>query len=407
MAAKRKRPVAVGGGRWKPIQLDDGLLNSLSHDGFSLVEEFDGPLDNSLLFSATQESCDDNQVYEYPGTERIPHICETNGDVKKKRKKSCNGRSTVGHPGDPSCVDEAAVAFVESGGKAEGSCKIGGRKKKRLSNNLKKPVAAAAGLVELDNKELATLHSSLSAWELECFLLDPAILRGLSDLKFLSPTPIQKLSLIPAARDWKDIVGAAETGSGKTLAFGLPIVHNVLLLQQRRQEKASETGMSENPADCCLLALIILPSRELAVQVHNHIQAISKHTTLRIVCVLGGMAVQKQKRLLAKSPEVVIGTPGRLWELMDPVRTDDTEACCLRDLAGLRFLVLDEADRLVEDGHFKEMDSILKSIYKAAGRLDQLQTFVFSSTLVLPQKYASRHKSEVNGGKRIGQILRL
>ena len=180
------------------------------------------------------------------------------------------------------------------------------------------------------------------------------------------------MAVLPTAmKGRKDIVGAAETGSGKTLAFGIPILAGILKDKEFDQKKAAkneeeESGNSNDDDDnneqveeeeneesvteeelddeenipglgCVkvidhipsvemmqkvarspnkLRALIITPTRELAVQIHQHLKAVAKYTGITMCLVIGGMAAPKQERLLNKGPDIVIGTPGRLWELM-------------------------------------------------------------------------------------------
>eukprot|EP00920_Eleutheroschizon_duboscqi_P024498 GHVT01060851.1.p2 GENE.GHVT01060851.1~~GHVT01060851.1.p2 ORF type:complete len:647 (+),score=112.64 GHVT01060851.1:8350-10290(+) len=274
-------------------------------------------------------------------------------------------------------------------------------------------------------EELPTLQDALHGnWGFNGALqLHPAILKALCELKYFKPTPVQQACILPAIRDRKDIVGAAETGSGKTLAFSLPIVASVLqgLLRRRerqegKREKSTSVGEAaaeessagaprEGVESRHLLALIILPSRELALQVTKACEAMAKWTTIRVVNVVGGMSVQKQHRLLSKHPEIVVGTPGRLWALMDPSGASSMERfegsladparAFLRNVSKLRHLVLDEADRLVGEGHYNEITSILSHIYSTItgpqrfkhSRPDQLQTFIFSATLALPQRF--------------------
>jgi ATP-dependent RNA helicase DDX24/MAK5 len=173
-------------------------------------------------------------------------------------------------------------------------------------------------------------------------------------------------------------------GSGKTLAYGLPILHK--LTKKREQEKRD--GVEK---DSRLKALLLAPTRELAVQVSDQLKLIAKHTPITVVPVIGGLAPQKQVRLLSKRPEVVVATPGRLWELINGVRQSHralhahpartlTHAFVdvvvmgvqgdpfLSDCTGLEFLVIDEADRMVETGHFLELKSILTLIQHPASR---------------------------------------
>ncbi|KJH52859.1 DEAD/DEAH box helicase [Dictyocaulus viviparus] len=213
-------------------------------------------------------------------------------------------------------------------------------------------------------------------------------------LRFESPTEIQRRVLPIAVRDRCDVLGAAETGSGKTLAYGIPIT--VRLLEMSEDFRSSKTGPK---------ALILAPTRELVMQVMKHVTVLLKYTDFKVLFyifqafpIVGGLAQVRQARILNKlKPEVIVATPGRLWAMMkDPV---DEEPGCqyLSDWAGLLCLVIDETDRMVEKGHFHELEDILKRVRKyVVGSLclfiflgsfkiiccsEKLQTLVFSATL--------------------------
>ncbi|KAI0587328.1 ATP-dependent RNA helicase MAK5 [Pyrenophora tritici-repentis] len=184
----------------------------------------------------------------------------------------------------------------------------------------------------------------VSAWdELE---LSEEMLGALAKLKFSKPTTIQK-STIPEILAGRDVIGKASTGSGKTLAFGIPIVESYL---------ASRSSASKEPEDKMPIALIIAPTRELAHQINAHLIALCAKGDFDppyIASITGGLSVQKQRRQLEKA-DIVVGTPGRLWEVIS-----DGQGL-LRKFKQIKFLVVDEADRLLSEGHFKEMGEILK-----------------------------------------------
>lgn len=165
----------------------------------------------------------------------------------------------------------------------------------------------------------------------------------------------------------RDIVGVAETGSGKTLAYSLPILQEILQTSAKQQGRRS------------LSALILCPTRELALQVRQHVGDVvyrastppsqlsrggaseedkkEKHIPrVNIVTICGGMSAQKQKRLLNASygVDIIVATPGRLWEMIQ----DEDEALA-KAIKGIKFLVLDEADRMIENGHFAELENIV------------------------------------------------
>ena len=289
----------------------------------------------------------------------------SSGDVREKAVKTKKGgKAKATAVAAPPALADAAAPTERADAAERGAGTLAQRgqqkKKKKLRGPRNKKKAAAlkqakeaqraaakgaeagdvagtdTGAVERSDVLPASGASSLAGTAWAAFGLHPLLERGLADLGFTSPTPIQSECVPSAARGRSDIVGAAETGSGKTLAFGLPVLHR--LLEERDALEAD--GLEP---DARLRALIICPTRELALQVKDHMASVAKHVGkgLRVVPIVGGMAQQKQERLLRARPAVVVATPGRLWELMS---NGDAH---LSDLSGLRFFVLDEADRMV------------------------------------------------------------
>ncbi|KAH4209625.1 ATP-dependent RNA helicase MAK5 [Parastagonospora nodorum] len=227
----------------------------------------------------------------------------------------------------------------------------------------------------------------VSAWEeLE---LSTKILESLAKLKFSKPTTIQA-STIPEIMAGRDVIGKASTGSGKTLAFGIPIIESYLASKSKSKDVKDKTP----------LALIIAPTRELAHQITAHLTALCAKGAFEaplIASVTGGLAVQKQRRQLEKA-DIIVGTPGRLWEVIS------TGHGLLEKVKQIRFLVVDEADRLLSQGNYKELGEILKILEKdapAEGEAEaeettevERQTLVFSATFQkgLQQKLAGKAK---------------
>ncbi|KAM3871370.1 ATP-dependent RNA helicase DDX24 [Diretmus argenteus] len=143
--------------------------------------------------------------------------------------------------------------------------------------------------------------------------------------------------------------------------------------------KAVENGSQSQP----LLGLVLTPTRELAVQVKHHIDAVAKFTDIRTAIVVGGMSQQKQIRMLKRRPEIVIATPGRLWELIKEKHPH------LLNLRQLKCLVIDEADRMVERGHFAELESLLEMLNTVHFN-PKRQVFVFSATLTMARSLPTR-----------------
>lgn len=142
---------------------------------------------------------------------------------------------------------------------------------------------------------------------------------------FTTPTPIQS-AVWPYLLAGRDCIGVAETGSGKTLAFGVPAIRRVssLPIEERR----------------CIKVLIVSPTRELAMQIHEHLEKLTKNDGLTTVCVYGGVPKEEQRRLL-KTATIVVATPGRLKDLMEEG---------VADIRKVDYLVLDEADRMLDKG---------------------------------------------------------
>ncbi|KAK4187194.1 putative ATP-dependent RNA helicase mak-5 [Podospora australis] len=230
--------------------------------------------------------------------------------------------------------------------------------------------------------------------------LSSEMLSAIGKLKFSKPTKIQKRA-IPEIIKGHDVIGKAATGSGKTLAFGIPIVESWL----------SKTAAAKKADDKHIpTALILAPTRELAHQITDHLkQLCSGLTNSPYICsVTGGLAVQKQQRQLEKA-DIIIGTPGRLWEVMS------TATAVLNSVKGIDFLVVDEADRLLKDGQFKEAEEILKALDRTVTNENNesdddesdeegeprhhRQTLVFSATFNknLQQKLAGKARFNLSG----------
>ncbi|XP_042377978.1 DEAD-box ATP-dependent RNA helicase 13-like [Zingiber officinale] len=262
-----------------------------------------------------------------------------------------------------------------------------------------------------DNEKLILDEDEVYAWkELRLHTL---LIKSIRRLGFKEPTPIQKACIPVAAHQGKDVIGAAETGSGKTLAFGLPILQR--LLEEREKEgrflDESNTSTKKVFHKGPLRALIITPTRELALQVSNHLKEAARFLDIQVVTIVGGMSTEKQERLLKRRPEIVVGTPGRLWEIMSAGEEH------LVELHSLSFFVLDEADRMIEKGHFHEMQSIIDMLPMVNGSSEQSakgtamcktvpnlqqkkrQTFVFSATIALSDNFRRKLKRGFSSSK--------
>ena len=182
--------------------------------------------------------------------------------------------------------------------------------------------------------------------------LEANILKAVQEAGYTEPTPIQTAA-IPPILAGQDVIGIAQTGTGKTAAFTLPMLMKlsaVLASSQRR----------------CTRALVIAPTRELVIQIEENIRAYGKHLPLRMATVYGGVGERPQMDALRSGVDIVVATPGRLIDLMG-------RRCA--DFSGLQFLVLDEADRMLDMGFLPPIRQIVRALPQ------KRQTLLFSATL--------------------------
>jgi ATP-dependent RNA helicase DeaD len=168
----------------------------------------------------------------------------------------------------------------------------------------------------------------------------PSILRGLAEAKFETPSEIQAL-LIPKALAGADLLGQARTGTGKTAAFGIPILQRV------------DKGLPTQ-------AIILVPTRELCVQVDAELKRLGQFTPIRSVPVYGGQKIVAQMKFLKHGPEILVGTPGRVIDLLDRR---------IINFNNVRFVVLDEVDRMLDIGFRDDIRNILSRVKGMKGRV--------------------------------------
>ncbi|MDF9842684.1 MULTISPECIES: DEAD/DEAH box helicase [unclassified Paenibacillus] len=179
------------------------------------------------------------------------------------------------------------------------------------------------------------------------FGLEPKVLQAITELGFEESTPIQEQA-IPIALTGADMIGQAQTGTGKTAAFGIPLISKI----SREDER--------------ITALVMTPTRELAIQVAEEIGKLSRFKGLRSLAIYGGQDIGRQIRGLKKKPQIIIGTPGRLLDHINrkTIRLDDVQT-----------IVLDEADEMLDMGFMEDIQSILKLVP------EERQTMLFSATM--------------------------
>ena len=174
----------------------------------------------------------------------------------------------------------------------------------------------------------------------DAFGLSEPLLRAVREIGYEKPTPIQ-VSAIPKVLSGADIMGAAQTGTGKTAGFALPVLENLRVFE----------SSSASPARHPVRALILAPTRELAMQNEENIRAYAKYTKLRVAVVYGGVDMREQAETLRAGVEVLIATPGRLLDLVEQKIVTLSQAA---------IVVLDEADRMLDMGFLPDISRILK-----------------------------------------------
>lgn len=203
-------------------------------------------------------------------------------------------------------------------------------------------------LVNLDAKPVSSdNHAEMSRLFSE-LNLDPRVLDGILDMGYREMTPIQEQA-IPLILEGNDLIGAAQTGTGKTAAFLIPLIDRLARLPKRETR-----------------ALILTPTRELALQIDEQMSGLAYHVGLSSTCIIGGMSFGHQEHSIRRKAELLIATPGRM---IDHLRFDHV------DFSTIEYLVLDEADRMLDMGFLPDVTKIIDGLPK------QRQTLLFSATI--------------------------
>jgi ATP-dependent RNA helicase RhlE len=183
--------------------------------------------------------------------------------------------------------------------------------------------------------------------------LAPPILRALKEKNYTEPTSIQTKA-IPTVLQGRDVLGSAQTGTGKTAAFAIPIIQQ-MMQEGNKQQKTPPIS-----------ALVVTPTRELAIQIADNFRAYAKHTPIRSTVIFGGVKQHSQERALQKGVDVLVATPGRLLDLMGQG---------FISLKQVKYFVLDEADRMLDMGFIHDIKKLLSELPK------QRQSLFFSATM--------------------------
>ncbi|KAK3900898.1 P-loop containing nucleoside triphosphate hydrolase protein [Staphylotrichum tortipilum] len=390
-----KRVTSVDSLKWKSVELPEMFDDAEGFYGLEEVEGVDIVRDGETVkFVAAAAESDDSE--EFGGFDDAP---EEAGEVPGKDASAAPADAVAqGASKDSKTKDKNAKP--QKGEKKEKEAKKQEQKKEKKAPKSQRskdadPELEANVFAQAANLEDEDDDIDVSQWvPLD---LSSQMLSSIGRLKFAKPTAIQTRA-IPHIMNGHDVIGKAATGSGKTLAFGIPIIES-WLAKAATGKQADETRKP--------IALILSPTRELAHQISDHLkQLCAGLTTSPYICsVTGGLAIQKQQRQLVKA-DIIIATPGRMWEVMSSGKS------VLESLRGIEFLVVDEADRLLKDGQFKEAEEILKALDRTEPGAEEddeesddetprshRQTLVFSATFnkALQQKLAGKGRYNLLG----------
>ncbi|PNS14902.1 ATP-dependent RNA helicase mak5 [Sphaceloma murrayae] len=403
--APKRRKLDVGKGKGTgpaKTPLHNVRLENLQWNSVNMPDKLD---DYEGFFGL--EEIDDVQVVKETNGKISFAASSANPEAPSDSNAANDGGAEVGDEGDEFTgfsdgEPSPTVATVPSTGSKNDSAKTKSKAKSKpkkttkpsTTGNVTKGVRSAFETMVQDDDAAAEVD--VSAWkELK---LSPDTLAGLSKLGFSKPTPIQKAAILDITAGI-DLIGKASTGSGKTLAFGIPIFEAYL------DRKAQRLGAREK-GTLAPLALVVSPTRELAHQISQHLMDLSNGfpgDKPVIATLTGGLSVQKQQRQL-KNADVVVGTPGRLWEIISGGHD------LIARMKRVQYLVLDEADRLLSQGHFKDLEELLNALDRkvqtdavdgasddgesSPEEVTERQTLIFSATFQkdLQHKLARKQK---------------
>jgi ATP-dependent RNA helicase DDX24/MAK5 len=387
--------------QWKPITVPDALEDYEGFFGLEEVDDVEVVREGDVISFKTHQEAPQTQKENGLNVSLAAELEEFDDEKEQSDDATSDGASDAESWGGFSDEEEVASAPIsdtavpkQNGESTQQKLKKESKKRKKFQEVEADQELEGAQFAELqeDGKE-EEVGVDASAWS--DLNLSAETLSSLSQLKFATPTPIQK-SAIPHIIVGHDAVCKAATGSGKTLAYGIPILEHFLVNKDQSVEVDKE--------DHVPIALILSPTRELAVQISAHLTALNTKGSFegpRTAIITGGLSIQKQQRQLATA-DIIVGTPGRLWEVIS------TSHNLIDKLKRIKFLVVDEADRLLSEGHFKEVEEILTTLDRTEddeegnrkeneSKRDR-QVLVFSATFQkdLQRKLTSRNRGVVN-----------
>ena len=364
------------------------------------------------------------KVIDLSETKSVKTITESQKTVKVNKKKKVKNKPNI---------NLAAISNIKK--KTEEKENESKEVKIKVSKSKKKKCPEEESKVDWHQR------SDMSEWR-EMFVCEE-LLEVLAKQGFKSPTPIQRMTLPAAIQGKMDIVGAAETGSGKTLAFGLPIIQG--MIQDRKYENThldessisedggeevenedveketavnviddieldfdiAEENIESDEKDCRrgdkLRGVILTPTRELALQITKHLSGLAASAGLGLAVVVGGLSVEKQIRMLARRPSIIVATPGRLWDLVQEGNAH------LLGLPDISYLAIDETDRMVEKGHFEELQKLLEMVNDPNSKNKRRQTFIMSATLSMVHKPPQhlKKKKQKTSEQKLAELVEM
>lgn len=424
---------------WRPVDLGDQIFGD-EDGGFMGLEELSGAEAKALFFVGGGDAEKKGKEKEETLEARLARLEAENAALRARvGAEEGEGEEKASYSASQSEEEERKKK------KKEKDMKRKKKEDKEKKKEKKKAAAAAAASPSAPGTPQAAAARPLpppsdfdvSAWK--GYGLCPQLLRALAEARLPAPLPVQAATLPAALVARRDVLGAAPTGSGKTLAFGLAALQGLVdrgdVVPPAEREGQEGSGKQEDEQHEQLARVLVLcPTRELALQVSAALEPFGRAVGARVAPLVGGISPQKQARLLRARPAVIVGTPGRLWDAMSAgvvdggggrsggsrggrsssssgalaspylqssPSSDGNDGNALR---GVRFLVVDEADRMAERGRFEELSNILGRLYGSVPRA-ALQTLVFSATLTLPQAQRGRLRAGKGGGGKGGAGL--
>ncbi|KJP87757.1 hypothetical protein AK88_02652 [Plasmodium fragile] len=310
------------------------------------------------------------------GSEVAPEQIDSRGeDTNKefKRRKKKRGRKKKKPKNAPTGCNEEGVSMDQAACSADSptTFRAKGEGPKREKFDIQKVIQNEENF---ERTEEVKYKVHYVRWNLNGKVnLLYSIMKSLYDAKFWKPTEIQKQTLEHSINFKNDIIVVSKTGTGKTLTFCIPILNNIVKNKLRQHEKRGNCVSK-------LRCIILVPTRELAIQILSHFSIINKYTNIYIATIIGGLNLNKQKRIISNKPEILVCTPGRLKYFL--LLNDKINY--LDNMKHVRYFACDEIDKMIETSFMKDINFIAKHLYKSVGQKKKfIQTFLLSATLGL------------------------